>query len=376
MHEAVRARRRAGRLVRFLAFLLAGPPALCLSSGTDGPYFYHSLTFGSESLYNPVFVVLNGGYSILQAGNRDRDPFSVDYRTGWKNVWRNVSDPIGSIRTFGWRKFLTTEVIPMSLAPKSAQYVPNYQSHLIGSGMTFRQLSEWYSARGFSHSRIWSVATCYAYHFLNEIVENDAYEGVNVDPIADLWIFDPLGMLLFSSDRVGRFFGETLHMRDWSTPPAFDPFTGTLENNADQYMVKWTLPRSERWSLFYHFGLNGLLGLSLGRPDGPSWSVGAGMMSRQQKVVRDNGQGRILTVDLIWNAGVFYDRNGSLMASLLFSGSRAYKAKLNLFPGVVRFNGVSPWLFCGLGQENEVIAGGGVRIFPLGLSVRSTGYKD
>jgi hypothetical protein len=360
---------RAGRIICLLAFLLTGP-AWSQPAGTAGPYFYHSLEYGSESLYNPVFVILNGGYSIFQTGNRNRDPFAVEYRTGCQNVWRNVSDPVGRVRTFGWRKFLTTEVIPMTLAPKSAQYVPNYQSHLIGGGMTFRQLSEWYEANGFSHGRIWSAATCYAYHFLNEVVENDAYEGVNVDPIADLWIFDPLGMLLFSSDRVSRFFGETLHMRDWSTPTAFDPFGSTLENNADNYRVRWPIPRTERWSLFYHFGLNGLLGLSLSRPDGSAWSLGGGLMTRNQRVVRSDGRGRIMTVDLIWNAGLFYDRNGSLMASLLFSGSRAYKSKLNLFPGVLRFRGVSPWFFCALGREDEVIAGGGIRLFPLGMAAR------
>jgi hypothetical protein len=341
-----------------------------LSANDVRPLFYHRYAYGSEALYNPVFVILNGGYSIFQVGNRDKRPFGVHYREGWANVWDNVSDPFSSIRVFGWRRFLATEVIPTSLKPKSAQYVPNYQMHLIGGGVTYRTLAEWYAAHGFDHDRWWSAATCYSYHFLNEVVENNAYRGVNVDPIADLWIFDPLGILLFSSERVAAFFAETLHVRDWSTPPAYNPRTRTLENNADNYSLKWTFPGQERWSLFHHFGLNGLLGLSYTRPDGSCWSVGAGMMSKEINPVRENGHGRVMTADLIWNAGVFYDRNGSLQASFLVSGSRAYKVKVNVFPGIVHVPGASPWMFAALGQENEVIAGFGLAWIPAGLAVQ------
>jgi hypothetical protein len=332
------------------------------------PYFYHHYPYGSEAAYNPIFVLLNGAYSIMQVGNRDKKVFEVHYRTGWTNVWRNISDPVHQIRIFGWKKFLTSEVFPSSLKPKSGQYVPNYQDHLIGGGMTYRALDEWYEAHGFSRTRLWSIGTCFAYHFLNEVVEINDYQGVNVDPIADLLIFDPLGILLFSSDRVARFFGETLRLRDWSTFPAYCPSGRTMENNSDNYSMKWTIPGQKSLSLFYHFGLNGLLGLSYTRPDGSCWSAGAGVMSKELKKVRSDGEGRIMTVDLIWNAGIFYDRNGSLLASLLVSGSRAYKAKVNVFPGLVRFAGVSPALFAAVGQKNEVIFGFAFSMVPLGLA--------
>jgi hypothetical protein len=371
---------RGGRRRPFRPAALLRGIAICVwlplrAAGAEA-FFYHGLDYGSEAMIQPASIVLIGGYSIFQTGDRDRDPFGVDYRNGWRNVWRNVADPIGGIRAFGWRKFLASEVFPTSLAPKSAQYVPNYEMHLIGSGMTFRQLSEWYGAHGFGHGRIWSAATCYTYHVLNEVVENDAYRGVNVDPIADLWIFDPAGIILFSSDRVCRFFGETLHMRDWSTPAAFDPVRRTIENNADDYMIRWKLPGSPAWSLFYHFGLNGLLGLSRTLADGSTWSAGAGAMTKELKSVRSDGGGRVMTADLIWNAGVYYDRNGSLMASLLFSGSRVYRTKLILFPGVVRVKGVSPWLFAALGRKNEIVVGGGVRWMPMGVSFIPAGSAD
>jgi hypothetical protein len=319
-------------------------------------------------MVNPFGVILNQGYSIFQVGNRDKKVFDVHYRAGWDNVWDNVSDPIGQIRAFGWKRFLTSEVFPTSLEPKSAQYVPNYQDHLIGGGMVYRAMAEWYETHGFQHSRLWSFGTNYVYHFLNEVVENNDYRGNNVDPIADLWIFDPLGMILFSSDRVARFFGETLHLRDWSAFPAYNPWTKTLENNSDNYSIKWFVPGQNRWGIFYNFGLNGLLGLSYAGEDGTCWSAGFGAMAKDLKKVDSSGPGRSMTVDLIWNAGIFYDRNGSLMASLLFSGSRAYKAKVNVFPGLVRYIGISPALFAAVGQENEVIFGFAMSAVPLGLA--------
>jgi hypothetical protein len=342
-----------------------------LSSQDQKSYFYHHYSYGSESVYNPLTFIINQGYGIFQIGNSDKKPFAVQYRTGWVNVWKNVGDPIRQIRTFGWKRFLSTEVIPTSLKPESAQYVPNYQEHLIGGGMSHRALTEWFRVHGFSHEKLWSCASYFSMHLLNEVVENNDYRGTTVDPIADLLIFDPLGILLFSSDRVARFFGETLHMRDWSGMPAYNPRTQTLENNSNSYSIKWFIPGQSTWAVFYHFGLSGLLGISYARADGSCWSAGGGVMSHVLKQVKEVDTGRVMTADLIWNAGIYYDRNGSLMASLLFSGSRAYKAKANVFPGLFHLAGFSPAIFAALGQKNEFIFGFGINPLPLGIAFQN-----
>jgi hypothetical protein len=352
------------------------PAVLCLAAlnafpsppQDPPPYFYHSLPYGSEYACNPVSTILIGGFSIFQVGNRGKRPEDVDYRAGWENVRENILHPFREIGRFGWKKFLTTEIIPTSLAPKSAQYVPNYQDHLIGSGMQYRLMREWYAAHGYPENRLFAFGTMTAFHLLNEVVENNGYRGTNVDPIADLLVFDPLGMLLFESDRVSKFFSQTLNLRDWSTWPAYDPVHRTLENNSDNYSMKWHLSWMGRWSVFYNFGLNGMLGLSYAREDGACLSGGVGVMTKSLRQVEPDSRGRWLTADLIWNAGLFYDRNGSLMASLLFSGSRAYRMKLNVLPGVLRIAGVSPGFFVALGKENELIFGTFLKPIPLGLA--------
>jgi hypothetical protein len=331
-------------------------------------YFYHGYAFGSEATYNPIATIINGGYGILQLGIRDKSPFAVNYRIGWRNVRENITHPVQEVKTFGWRTFVTTEIFPTTLVPRGAQYIPNYQNHLIGGGMTYRMLREWYGYHGYSSSAVWATGSWLAYHVLNEVVENNNYLGTNVDPIADLLVFNPLGLLLFSNERVARFFAETLQLRDWSCFPTINPLTGNLENNGQNFSIKWNWPGQQRWSLFYNFGLNGIVGVSYKRANGTSLSAGTGIMARNLRQVERDDAIRSLTAEIVWNIGVFYDREGSLMASLLFSGSRAYKARLNLYPGLVHLAGVSPAVFAAVSPRNEFIFGLSCRGLPLGLA--------
>jgi len=153
--------------------------------------------------------------------------------------------------------------------------------------------------------------------------------------------------------------------------PAYDFSRRTIENNSDNFSVKWRIPGHRKWSMFYNFGLNGILGLSYTKPDGSCFSWGAGVMAKERRKVEPEKDNHYLTVDLTWNAGLFYDRNGSLMASLLFSGSPSFKAKLNVFPGVIRAGGISPGFFMAVGKENEFIFGAFIVPLPLGLAFQN-----
>ena len=359
----------AARVAIGLLVLIGGFFPSAAAAQNTRMYFYHGYAFGSEAVYNPLAVILNGGYGILQIGSGERKPSAIDYRTAWRNVRDNVTHPVREIRTFGWKTFVTTEILPTRLTPRSAQYVPNYQNHLIGGGMTYRMLREWFAWHGYPRSAVWASGSWLAYHLLNEMVENNNYVGTNVDPIADMLVFNPLGALLFSDDRAAAFFAETLQLRDWSFFPTINPFTGALENNGQNFAIKWRFPGQQTWSLFYSFGLNGIVGLSYRRVDGKSISAGGGIMARNLCQVDRDDEVRSLTADLVWNVGLFYDRDGSLMASLLFSGSRAYKARINLYPGLIRFGDMAPAFFSALGQRHEIIFGISLRCAPVGIAL-------
>jgi hypothetical protein len=318
-------------------------PSGAVDRGADETpyYFYRGREYGSESLVQPLRLILNGGYGILQLDNRDDRIARIHYRTGVRNVWKNMRDPFAAIQQKGWQDFLEREILPLSANSNKAQYWPNYTQHLIGGGMSYRMYVEWFRYHGWRHPKLMSGGTIAVYHLLNEVVENDDFEGWTTDPIADLYIFDPLSVVLFSHDGVSRFFSETMHMADWSYQPSIDPVTGDLVNNGQNFALKYDLPWSDRWQLFYHFGTHAELGFSRRLNSQDSFSFGAGL--RAGRLVQlDDG---FRTVDLAASAGVFYDRNNSLLVSLVGARTKEYRMRFNVYPGVLRLGSVAPGFF-------------------------------
>lgn len=335
------------------AAVALAPPPPETAAAAEPYYFYRKLRYGSESLVHPLRMVLNSGFGIMQVSNRDNHPFDIDYARGATNLWRNLRDPFGSIQNEGWGRFLREEVIPFSTNTKGARYWPNYTQHLIGGGMSWRLIGEWFRAHDWPRPGWWATATMFGYHALNEIVETSDYDGWTTDPVADMWLFDPAGILLFSSDKVARFFGETLHMADWSYQPCYDPWDRSLENMGQNFAMKLRLPRSERWHLFYNYGTHGEIGLSYWREDGHCISFGAGLMAGKL-IQLEHG---VRTVDLVPTAGVFWDRNNSLLASLMYARTQAYRLRLNIYPGVLRVGSWSPGLFAALNRQDTLVGG-------------------
>lgn len=133
----------------------------------------------------------------------------------------NLGSLLHQINKYGFYKFFTSEIFPLNFKTESAQWWSNYQLHLIGGGMTFTALTEWYQQHNFPHPVIFSIVSMEVYQLLNEIVENKTYKGTNVDPIADINIFDIGGMVLFSFDNIKNFFSKKLNLADWSLQPRF-----------------------------------------------------------------------------------------------------------------------------------------------------------
>ena len=354
-----------------LVLLSLRAPAVTADQGTpateDGPwYFYRGRDYGSESLVHPLRLILNGGYGILQLDNMDASPWEIDYARGIRIVAHNLGDPIGAIQEDGWWEFTKREVLPFSVDNDGGQYWPNYMNHLIGGGMSFRLMSEWYRWHGWDHPRWWAGGTIFAYHFLNEIVENRDVEKWTTDPVADMLLFDPVGMWLFSQDTVARFFSERLHMHDWSYQISYDVGEERWVNNGQNFAMKLDLPWFRSWRLFYHFGTHAELGVSYRLPNGDELSVGAGLVAKN--LVPSDGNFR--TVDLARSAGLWWDREGSLLASVDWAHGKGYHARANLYPGVLGWKGWRPGVFGILHRDREVTVGLSVRWSPIGLAQR------
>lgn len=336
-----------------LAVLAAVPASAGENDGEAPAWFYRGRPYGSEALVHPLRLILNGGFGIFQLEGRNNRLAEVDYANGASNVWRNLRHPFAAINQRGWNDFLSREVFPFTASTDRAHYWPNYTQHLIGGGMSYRMMTEWFTWHGYRRPKLHAATTITLYHLLNEVVENNEYVGPTTDPIADLYLFDPLSMVLFSDDRVARFFGERLHMADWSYQPMLDPRGGRLENNGQNFAMKIGLPRTDRMSLFYHFGTHGEFGLSYRVNRDESISAGFG---GQAKDLVKWGDG-LSSVDLGLAAGIFYDRDNSLMASLLFARTKDYKVRLNLYPGLVRVGRFSPGFVAALNRENSALVG-------------------
>lgn len=328
-------------------------------------YFYTGKDYGSEAAYNPSFLILNGGFDMIQVGNQ-RDIKNIPFHAGFKNVWRNISDPFKVIRRYGWKEFLNDQVLPFSLNKDNAQFFPNYTLHLIGGGMEYAAAKEWYAYHNYPMPGLLSVLTMATYHLVNETVENGSYVGDDVDPIADIYIFDLGGIILFSSDNVKKFFSETLNLADWSLQPSFLLRNGELHNNGQFFSMKWKLPFSERWHLFYYFGTNGVGGLSYRYEDGTAISVGAGLAAGDLITLDENKNKK--TLGLVGNCGIFYDKNNSLLASLTYTVKTDYMVNLNIYPGVLKIGNFSPGIWASYSDNKNIVCGITASWLPFGAA--------
>lgn len=331
-------------------------------------YFYRALPYGSQMTYNPLNVVINGGYGILQIPEYYgvRDVGDLPYREWTKAMWKTAGHPLRTLNDFGWKRFATTEVVPTTLDMNNAQWVPNYFLHLLGAGMLSRKTEEWYRYQGYSHPRAWSVATMTAYHVLTEVIETKGDTAVTSDHLADLGIFDPLSVLLWTNDGVCKFFSEKLQLQEWSMQPAINLKTGNLENMGQFYVIKYPITRDKSWSVMAHFGMHGTFGLSRRMPDGRAYSLTGGLVVENLIPAKLPGPGQDLTAKMTWRVGAFYDRNNSLLTSLMLCGIADRRIKVNIYPGVVHIGPFTPGFF--LSGTKEWVAGMNISYFPLGVA--------
>ena len=192
---------------------------------------------------------------------------------------RSLGDPFNTISDYGWSHFLRSEFFPISFTKNNMQWIPNYQQHLIGGGMLYTKMKEWYQMHNYPAPWLLSSITLMAQHFFNEVMETGPSEVVSVDEISDIYIFDLGGIALFSFDAVNEFFRDKLNLADWSLQAAITLPNGRV--NAGQYFsMKWKLPFSDDYCLFYRYGMGALFGLSKKVQPEDNFSVGVGFKTK------------------------------------------------------------------------------------------------
>ena len=63
------------------------------------------------------------------------------------------------------------------------------------------------------------------------------------------------------------------------------------------------------------------------------------------------------TIETGWLGGVFYDRNNSLLASVVLSGIKEYFCSIDVYPGIIKFDHFSPGVFTIIGLNGNLTLG-------------------
>jgi hypothetical protein len=330
--------------------------------------FYRGLPYGSDAAFNPFSELVNGAFGILQISSNWRTLDEIDWRNGLDVTWRSISHPASTVDAYGWRNFMTSEVLPGEIRWRGLQYIPNYHLHLIGGGARHRAFVEWYGANGFAHPAIWAAMTTIVHSFAVEAVEHEAAHRATVDPVADMLVFDPAGVLLFSSDRVSDFFSRTLHMSIWSGQPMYNPVANSIENAGQNYSLHYFFSKDHNVGIFQYWGMSDLFGLTVRGASGLDWSVGVGGVVSELREEQRGMDSSAFYARIKWDVGAFLHREGSLLASVHVSESWTQRFRFNLFPGVVAWRGLSPGVYLGV-RDEDVILGLSFVAVPLGLAV-------
>ena len=355
-----------------IAFGIAIAVALNGAAVAKDYYFYTGLDYGSQGTYNPLSVILNGGFDIFQT-RTDHEVFKYPYKTAFSNVIDNLGHADAVVKYYGGRNFFSEQIFPLTTDMKKWAWWPNYSLHLIGGGVEWAMLHEFFTYHNIPVPWLWGTLTYWSYHFLNEAVENGKYQGKSVDSIADIYIFDLLGQLLFSIPAVRKFFGGTLHMTDWSMLPTFVFPGAKLENTGQYFSLKLLIPipKNEIAHLFAYYGLNVIVGLSFKLIDGYSLSFGAG--ARAKKVTQLASMRFTQSINYVYSGGIFLDRNDSLLASLIVNTNYYHLVQLNVYPGIFRMPHVALGFWINVSDRGKVMFGVMCRYIP-GVGFREANY--
>jgi hypothetical protein len=308
-------------------------PATDIATAPPTRYFYLGLDYGSQSLYSPLWVFLNRGYDVLQDHVASRNVLEQHYRVNTGNVLDNLAHPFASVSALGWKTFLKEEIFPLSFTSTTARWIPNYTLHLIGGGISYTGLAEWFQDRAIPLAHLWSAVTLMASALVNETIENKGVVGRNTDAIADMYVFDIGAMILFSFDAPNRFFSRYVVVSDWSLQPSFTLPRGELHNQGNNFAAKLSLPFYPRLRLFGYVGEATAGGFSFRIDD--QYSVSAGAGGAATRLVNGSTKAVENTVRFAPTAVAFLDRRESLLASLQVTDISDYFVTLNLYPHAV-----------------------------------------
>jgi len=77
-----------------------------------------------------------------------------------------------------------------------------------------------------------------------------------------------------------------------------------------------------------------------------------------------------------WLGGFFWDRNDSLLLSVLYGNGAERTLRINVFPGVLNTGPVQLGAFMLSSRSDGLVAGINLSVFPLGIALQSGGNSS
>jgi hypothetical protein len=331
--------------------VVAGPDRTNKEISTDDAEFHEYIIYTEEkripgNYLLPLNYIFNSSFDSAQVPTAFKQ---AGYFKNFKKVFDNIVHLPRSIKAGGgWGKFFKDEWT-------STRAIPNYTLHIVGGGYDFRLLAEWYKFNNVPAPYFFSFINCYIGHFSNEALEITNKSLTPHDMLADLLFFDWIGKLLYINNDIARFFHNTLQLRDWMGQPMFDVRKTRIYNAACNYVLIPYIYRNMVRFFFlmgYHY-LAGA-GFRVSETDFITLSAGLAVIGGFNP---DKDSFQTTVKKFRPSGGIFYDRNGNLLASLILNGTENFRIRLNVYPGLLNVDRVNFGLFLGLDDYNRVSIG-------------------
>jgi hypothetical protein len=341
-------------LLGFL-WLLATSNQLCADA------YYRPSDQGSESLYTPLSSFLSYSFDTLQLP----DNFNTSaFRQNARDVFENLRHPRSAIDSEGgFNRFVNRQIVPVDSQYSNESYaaLPNYALHLLGGGIAYRRDLEYFRASDADYPTASTASLAMTAEVLQEILEKGT--TTNDDEVADVYLFRPLGIFLFQQDAVADYVMNTLDPAIWPYLQAFDFSQDRIINSGLSYAYRPPITEFGNTRLFVFTGLNNLLGLShrLSGLDSLSWGIGLATQRIDFTLDRQ--------AELETSFGLFYDRDKSLLWSLVINDTGGTQLRANIFPGVFK-NLPHTGFFLSEDEQQRWSAGVSYRL-PIGIGVSS-----
>lgn len=272
-----------------------------------------------------------------------------DYFFNHRNVFDELSNPVKYIkRDGGFKKFFYDEwITPRALA--------GYTLHLIGGGYDFRFVAEWFDYHGMPAPYFFSFITTYLARIGNKAIESTNRYLTSHNDLSDLLFFDIVGDLLFLNDKVARFFFHDMGLRNWAGIPMLNVSNRYIMNCGNNYVLRpYVFNNYVR--PFVIMGMQYFAGLSFYINDEYSITFGAGL-AVTQPFNPDHDNVRDDLKKIRPGGGIYFDRNGTILASLIINGTECYKLRFNFYPELLKIECFRIGLFFAVDDYNRIVLG-------------------